>query len=243
MNFSHIFEVHCEEVDKAARTNGTFDKIPENVLGSIVLHKARCLDQTADGGWSSFLDHSLPWPQAGDEGVRFSLTEPTLRRFPKGNQVKIQLSQRIMCEKLVWLIKAGRDGVGVLLNLRVALKGIAIDLKFPEETEATDQNAFLTYMNELQDVLDAIASISGELEPGTVDSAVVRRAYTKAKGQGQSSLFGVVTAALATSVVWQARLWFFGSFEPTPVTSDQWFFLLISWQNYDDIMAYDDIMT
>ena len=59
-----------------------------------------------------------------------------------------------MCEKMVGLVKAGRDGVAGLLELRNAMKHTAQSLKFPEETEPVDANAYMNYLNELLDVLD-----------------------------------------------------------------------------------------
>ena len=206
LNFAQTFEVHCEEVDKEAQSKGNFDKIPEQVISSIILHKGRCIEHTAEEGWSQFLEHALPWPQPGDEGSGFSLCEPTLRRYQRTASVKIQLSQRMLCEKVVGLVKAGRDGVAGLLELRVAMKEVA--MKFPPEdvAEAMDTNSFLTFLNETLDVLDAVGSLSGELEPGMVEASVVRKVYSKAKGQS-NSLCAVVTAALATSSMWQAGFW------------------------------------
>lgn len=197
-----ILQVHAALVEDFARRTNTFDKVPDSVVVSLLHHKAREIAADAD----AYTKLLCAWPpvEAGEVPVAavLKLSDPTLHVVEKPMSHKLKISERLVNERIVHLIRAGSDGQKDMFCFLQCLIAIVLESPLPSDLSVEDSSCIQKFRGEVKEIVDAIRCISGAVSPGQVDSAVVKRLMSNAKANNLS-MSGVVAAAMQTSNLWQ----------------------------------------
>lgn len=201
-----ILQVHAGVVEEFAHRMNTFDKVPDAVVVSLLHHKAREIAADADAYTKLLCAWPVTQAEAGGEvpvaPAVLKLSDPTLHAVSKPMAHRLKISERLVNERIVHLIRAGSDGQKDMLFFVQCLIAIVLESPLPSDLSVEDSSCIQKFRGEVKEIVDAIRCISGAVSPGQVDSAVVKRLMNNAKANNLS-MSGVVSAAMQASNLWQ----------------------------------------
>ncbi len=199
-----ILQVHADAVEAYAHKTNTFDQVPDSVVVSLLHHKAREVAMDADA-YAKILCPWFPVTQQGQdstEAAGLKLSDPTLHALQKPISHKLKISERLINERIVHLIRAGSDGQKEMLGFLQCLVIFVLESSLPQDLPAQESSSIQRFRNELKEIVDGIRCINGALAPGEVDSSVVKRLMNNAKANNLG-MSGIVVAAMQASNLWQ----------------------------------------
>ena len=155
-----ILQVHANAVEAYARQTNTFDQVPDSVVVSLLHHKAREVAMDAD----TYTKILCPWPPVTQQGqdsteAALKLSDPTLHALQKPVSHKLKISERLINERIVHLIRAGSDGQKEML-------GFVLESSLPQDLKPEESSCIQRFRNELKEIVDGIRCINGALAPG-----------------------------------------------------------------------------
>ena len=195
-------QVHCDAVEEALTKQGvSLTSVPETVVVNLNQAKARAIINLA-----AFLDHVKPWPEDLDNPPQFSLKGCSCQAMAsKPAASRVRMAERSISERLIACMKVNKDeGVQGVIELAQGLQSHIGQADLSEKLSDEDRKIFGDFQDEIVIVAQSFMAIAGQVSPGTVESAVVKKMQSRAKTK-TSSMSAVVTAAMSTSTLWQAR--------------------------------------
>lgn len=153
---------------------------------------------------AAFLDHVKPWPEDLDNPPQFSLKGCSCQGMPSSAASRVRMAERSIAERLIAGMKVKDEGVQQVIELAQGLQSHIGQADLSEKLSDEDRKIFGDFQDEIVIVAQSFMAIAGQVSPGTVESAVVKKMQSRAKTK-TSSMSAVVTAAMSTSTLWQAR--------------------------------------
>lgn len=187
-------------VQDAADTLKVADKIPENIYINLINRFAReaprpfraaeaaeAAEEAAkdkdqdqnqdDNKWSDFFLLLLPWKLHSDGAETLTLIQPAVRFLIERAKMPdelVRISDRCLAEKMVGIIKSGRDSRDALVTFSVKFLDFLLSHN-PSDGHESGHKAFSSWRTQCIDLVTAILAIAGAGLPGRTSAKTVHR--------------------------------------------------------------------